>query len=173
MPSVTVNVWKPHGGYVGHTSLSVDLNGAPVRYLSFWPESGKGGKGAKWTDCLARRSLPGCLMTCYADDYNGEGGIDAHERVTLTSAAGPLLNAYINALQANVPSYSFFKVNCSYVVAKALLAATGIKHNFSLHAYYQTPKTGLGALYRGVWTPMMVLKYARQLEQAEAAAEAA
>ena len=171
MQSVSVYIWKPRSGYVGHTSLSVNLFDAPVRYLSFWPDGGTKGKGAKATDLLTRRSVPGALMKNYAADETAED-LEAHETVKLNNAAMPELNAYISELQGNIPRYTFFRVNCSYIVAKALYRATGIKHNFSLHAYYQTPKTGLGALYRGVWTPMMVLKYARQLEQAEADADA-
>jgi hypothetical protein len=167
MQCVSIHIWKPHEGYVGHTSLSVKLKGHTVRYLSFWPTSGKGGKGAASTDIIVRRSLPGALMERYADDFAGEGGIDAHYTVDLFSPAQPLLNAYIARLIANTPSYTIYKVNCSYIVAKALYAATGIKHNFSLHATYQTPNTKIGALYRGVWTPMMVYKYAKQLKDAE------
>ena len=58
MRSVSVYIWKPRSGYVGHTSLSVNVFDAPVRYLSFWPEGSTKGNGAKATDLLMRRSVP-------------------------------------------------------------------------------------------------------------------
>ena len=71
------------------------------------------------------------------------------------------LEDFILALQKNIPRYQLAKFNCSNVVADCLKVACEKEPSFnpSAHDYGKFGKV----LGRGIWTPIEVLRYAREL----------
>ncbi|MFT7687802.1 MAG: hypothetical protein ACI9FB_003159 [Candidatus Azotimanducaceae bacterium] len=150
---LNVHVWPPHGGMVGHASLSFGSN-----YVSFWPAGSAGKK-----DLKIKRSQPGHFMAALQEDVQSEGN-RRPITVTLPRVNENELSKYIANLMSNTPRYQLARYNCSNIVAECLEVACGVGPSFhpTAHDYGKLGKT----LGRGIWTPNEVLRYARELATA-------
>lgn len=145
-----VYIWPPHGGLVGHASLSFASN-----YISFWPKDGANAK-----DLKIKRSHPGHFMAALHEDIRAEGNRQPI-MVIIPRANTQVLEDYIYEFQRNTPRYQLARYNCSSVVAECLEAACGHPPSFypTAHDYGKLGKI----LGRGIWTPNEILRYAREL----------
>lgn len=145
-----VHVWPPHGGMVGHTSLSFGAD-----YISFWPQDSAGKK-----DLKIKRTHPGHFMAALQEDIRAEGGRQPIT-VVINNVNRTELAKHIANLIANKPSYQLARNNCSNIVAECLEVACGAGPSFkpSAHDYGKLGKV----LGRGIWTPNEVLRYANEL----------
>lgn len=145
-----VHIWLPHGGHVGHTSLTVQ-----GVYFSFWPDNDAGKK-----DLKSKRSHPGSLMQTIEDDIRAEDGM-IPRTYEIAGFDEDAVIQYVRGVQANLPRYQLARNNCSHVVAAALKAGSGRKPTFIPHAgSYARLGRVVGI---GIWTPDQVLKFVQEL----------
>jgi hypothetical protein len=147
-----VHVWLPHGGMVGHASLSFGNN-----YVSFWPEDAAGKK-----DLKVKRSHPGQFLEALHEDVHNEGDRQPIT-VSIPFSNFDRLEDFILDLQRRAPRYQLARYNCSSVVAECLQVACEQPPSFKPSAKDYS-RLG-GVLGRGIWTPTEVLRYARELAQ--------
>lgn len=121
---ITVHVWQPGAGGIGHASATVSTGGG--EYVSWWP-------GTAW-----HRRAPGVALTHYSQDVGQEGrGADWTRSISGVNEA--LGIKWWQAFKGNANScYSAAGQNCSWAVATFLKACgcdSKIGWLSSQHAY--------------------------------------
>ena len=160
---VTVYIWMPSGGNIGHSSIQIGPN-----YLSFWP--GGAGIGSKEE---AMGAHPPALMPDLAADKLNEG-CDPHETIQIFGLDENAMTVFYNRFVTVAPDYHLKFNNCSQPVKIALYE--GSHHtppNFHVYADpadYPLPDAGrLEGWVRSTWNPLDVARYARQLQSSSRA----
>lgn len=150
--AVTVFVWKPHAGQVGHAAVEVKSSSGST-YISWWPnereklqEYGKpisvfwGVSGTRFT---------------FAQDMQGEGGRPPL-RVNIKSLRENDIVEWWRKFPIRNRHWSLLNTNCALVSANALRAGGGSDTLKTWEAWFSSWNT--------VWTPMDVYRYAMQIK---------
>lgn len=143
----------PNSKYVGHTALTVRNV-----YISFWPDGEAGKK-----DLKIKRSQPSMFAQHLREDISNEGNRPPIT-INIPNPDEKRLLDYIASIRRNTPRYQIARNNCSHIVAMALMQGANSKPSFKPHAgHYSRFGRILG---RGIWTPVQVLQFAKEIKQA-------
>ena len=160
--TVTVYVWLPKGGKVGHSSMQV----GDRTYISLWPGHGRKGFVRAAIQKMTMNVKRKPFYRDYAEDLEAEGADPLV--VEFESLDEVAMQKYWEKVQAGGLDYELTEFNCSTIIANTLYIGSNLQPSFQPLAEIDT-YVGLGIPLGQVeaWEPKYIWQYAKEIKRAQ------